>query len=144
MIEIKDKVKLKRFIERRVVIGEYIVTNKDVHPNFYNQPNRYYRYVSIRCPCEKDNIQWSEEETDKEGNFNYWKPENIAYRLLEHVERKIRLRADKYHINLLIDLIGKDEAIILLERWAKKNMVVAIALNRFVENLKLNQFSKEE
>ena len=94
----------------------------------------------ITCPCGKsrlysENIYLGER---KEINNNDIKRacQNASYRLMLHIEHQIRMNADKYHIYLLIEVIGKEEAIKLLDKWAKKNMVVAMALAKYIKELK--------
>jgi len=126
----EQREKFKKFVESRVT------TQERVYDKYYNQEGRYYRKVSISCPCGKDRLYSSKSECDKEGNFNYWKPIHESSRLLLHIEHQIRMNASKFHIDLLKEIIGEESTIEILERFAKKNMVVALALKKYIEELK--------
>lgn len=116
--------------------------------NGVKQEDRFEFSYSIKCPCGKSSLYYNNDIWL--GKSNEIKKENIedacsraSYKILRHIENQIRMNADKYHIDLLINLIGKEKAMELLEKWAKKNLIVALALKKYIEQLKEKEINNE-
>lgn len=126
-------------IDKKMV--EYVKVNIEVsdsiHKSYWNNDNDVKRaYTS--CPCGNDKLQFVEVYLDKDKNIrNDSYISESAWKLYLHIERKIRLNPDKEHIDILIKLIGKDDALMLIERWAKKNIAIGMALMKYIEDMKI-------
>lgn len=97
---------------------------------------RYY----IHCPCGHDRLYSDDIYLGERNTINENDLKRIyrlsSSRLMTHIENQIRMNGSKFHIDLLIQLLGQEEALKLLEYWAKKNMFVALALKEYIERLK--------
>ena len=111
--------------------------NKGVFPSIYGE-NRFNVFWQVTCPCKKSNLYLTI-EADKDGNIKDTIESvrtMLVNKLFQHIENKVRIRADKFHIDLLITIIGKEEAIKILDAWSKRNMLVAMALQNYIKELK--------
>ena len=123
--DIEDK--FVEFVKNNVRISE------DTYTSWYNK-ERMVKHASIDCPCGSDRLQPSEIHIDENKNpTSDYHIQELAWKLSTHVEKKVRLRADKEHIDILTNIIGKEKALELIYAWAKKNIVVAAALMEYIK-----------
>lgn len=130
------------------IVIEYVKDNfrisEDIYPSCWNR-DRMVKHVYIDCPCGNDRLQFVEARIDKdnnaEGGYHF---SEMAWKLLLHIERKIRLNADKKHIDILINLIGKEDALDIVHKFARKNVAVAAALLKHIEVLTSDALEAEE
>ena len=117
--------KMKEFIDRGLIEGKY------------SGGEKYKRFI---CPCCGHETTFYEWLGNSEYNYGDDYP-NKPYRkcfqhFMMHLRAKIRLSGDEKHIRLLIELFGEKEACEILEKMAKKNMIVALRLSNVVKELK--------
>lgn len=123
-------------------ILDYVKNNLVVSENVYSyhySNDSYYRYGNVICPCGKSNLCGARISCDKEGNLKDDKSYDVrelSFKLLGHIERQIRMNACLKHIEILTGFIGKEKTLEKLDVWAKKNMVVALALKLYIKKSK--------
>ncbi len=127
-------------IEVKQKIEEFVKNNIDIHSSIFKDDYGHnVTSCEIKCPCKHSNLfaylRLDENGKRTENSLQYT-ISCLAWSLLTHIEHKIRMRADKFHIELLIQLIGKDEALLFLDKWSKKNMIVALALQQYIQELR--------
>ena len=123
--EIEDK--FMEYVSNNVTISE------ETYASWYNKDTIIKR-AHIDCPCGSDRLQFVEVHIDSDGDLTgNWHIKELAWKLSTHVEKKIRLRADKEHIDILTNIIGKEKSLELIYVWAKKNIVVAAALMEYIK-----------
>ena len=131
--------KIFNLVKNNIKLREY--TDKSRHCE-----NTRIGYCDFKCPCKKSSFMSDTIYIRKEEDFKI-SDDNIihfSHVLLKHIENQIRMNGSEYHINLLIDLIGKEEALTYLERWAKKNMIVALMLKKYIKkDIELEEDLKE-
>jgi hypothetical protein len=124
--------KVKEYVKKNVTISE------KTYESWYNN-GRIVKRASVECPCKSDRLQSVECHIDDNENVKGdWHIQELAWKLSNHIERKIRFRPDMEHVNILIELIGKEEALHLIHGWAKKNIAIAASLLKIVEKLNEN------
>ena len=122
--------KIEEYVKENIVVGE------SIHNSWYNK-ERKVKYVYVNCPCGKDSLQHVEAYLDKDNNLQGdYHISELSWKLFGHIERKIRFNPDKKHIDILIQLIGKEEALELIEKWAKKNIAIGMILLKYIKNIK--------
>lgn len=95
-----------------------------------------YDDAEITCPCGR--TIWAHFK-DKYSYHPKTKEERIYYMWHEfycHIVYHIRMNGSKEHMDLLVKILGEKNGIILLEKFARKNMLVALALKNYIEELK--------
>lgn len=126
--EIEDKI--KEYSRKNSRISE------ETYTSWYNN-DRMVKHGYLSCPCGRDRLQFVEIHIDENNNVQGdYHVQELAWKLYSHIERKVRLNQDQKHVEILIELIGKEEALCLISRWAKKNIIVASALLKYVEMIK--------
>lgn len=129
--------KLKEFASKNIKIKDQIHKGR----NYWSKEEYPFRYVYMSCPCGNDSLQPEELICDEEGNYSESKRESVEYKfgwkLFQHIERKIRLTGDVNHIKILIEVLGDEEALKLLEYWSKKNILIGLALQKYIAELKM-------
>jgi len=102
-----------------------------------NKYREYEKWFRLDCSCNKSNFLMESVECDEFGNLSKRSQDYIvgvfSWKLLNHIERKVKLRADDYHIKLLLKFYGENEGIKIIDKWAKQNMLVALKLKKIVE-----------
>lgn len=118
------------------LVKENIKLREYTHKSQYCENTRI-GYCDFQCPCGKSSFMSDTIYIRKEEDYKI-SDDNIIYFshvLLKHIENQVRMNGSEYHINLLIDLIGKEEALTYLERWAKKNMIIALILKKYIQKV---------
>ena len=119
------------FMKSCLVVSDY-VSNSEHYGNYKNYYYLFDRFKSgegyYSRLKEKNNYEISDEELLNDfvsvgGMFD-----RFSYH--------IRMNGSIIHIKKLIELLGKDITISYFEYWSKKNMAVALLLNKFIEELK--------
>jgi hypothetical protein len=103
-----------------------------------NNLGQLFRYSYIKCPCNRVRKLGVEQYCDKNGKLLDVKDFELysVYRYINHLHSQIRLYGDDVHINILVDLIGIENSINLLNVWITKNINVTEKLKLAV--IKLN------
>ena len=130
--------KLNEYVDNNLEIGGI---NSD-----FNSPERFYKWINIQCPCGSSRLWGAKAECDSKGNLlsKEWDVGILTNNLLNHIEHQIRLNACVGHINILSNFIGEEQVLIKLERYAQKNMIVALALKSHIKKLKRVRLEEEQ
>lgn len=137
----KEK-KFQEFVSKRIEIGTGVFKGR----NYWSGREYFYINGLLNCPCGEDRlfpiqIKCDENGKTTESRISYAHLEG-GWKLRTHIERKIRLNGSAEHIQILIDVLGDKESLELLEIWANKNILIGIALKKYIEELKLRQLLK--
>ena len=122
--------KFKNFTENIVRLDER------VYSGFFGKKGRYFKRYYLDCPCKKSRLYGEDVECNKEGKVKYEFISHATFRIKNHIEHQIRVNACKLHIELLIKIVGDKEALDIIDYWSKKNIIVGLALKRYVDSMR--------
>lgn len=93
----------------------------------------YERTVCIKVTEEQKNSSWM--FFDTRFNFYYWISKLVSCFDM-HITSQVRLSGNMKHINLMIQSFGNSYCVKVFDRWAKKNIIIAVKLNKIIEELR--------
>lgn len=129
--------RIKKFGEENLVVNDYVHTGT----RNYDKIEYKYRNYWVNCPCGTQVLRggyYNEIEIKEGKNINEEinRLQERAFEItLDHIIYHIRMNGSIKHIELLNKIYGNNVTKILLEHWAKKNMIVAIMLKKYIEKL---------
>ena len=90
--------------------------------------DNYYKYPTITCPCHS--MFFIQAYTDKDGTILHRDMivKEAFKKLFIHIEHKICASGSIEHINILIDMIGLENTILMLKKWSERNNVIGEVL----------------
>lgn len=119
-------------VKEKVVLSDEVRSYKSVYGYTY-----HYRTMTMQCV---DKIVRHEFSCDEDGKFSYFKDINemyysfFTYTLLTYLRNKIRMHGSIEHIKFLEGIIGKERTLSLLKIFAEKNRMVAMILERYIND----------
>ncbi len=99
----------------------------------------FYRYVKVfhNCPCCNLINNWRKMYSFHEENMDEFDYETGYLYIIEHIKKMVRLHGEKKHMQFIIDFFGKENGTMILEHWARKNIMVAKLIADFIKEVKL-------